>query len=115
MQYITSGPGGTFGVCFATLHGDSDVRDVWMDVILGTFGGDDPTDHVTFGCHVVATGSGDPVITAVDGAAVFAYRPIMGRRLTREQALSHERVDDFWRIVDLMLLSDPEVHSLIYA
>ena len=39
----------------------------------------------------------------------------MGERLTREQALLHPRLGDFWVVVDLMLLSDPEVHAHLYG
>jgi hypothetical protein len=115
MQNVTRLDGSTFGVCFASLHDEPAVKDAWIDVILGTFGDGAPEDHVTFGCRIVpGSASRPPVISAVDAAAAFGYRPIMGLRLTREQALQHPRVDDFWTIVDLVLLADPEVHAHVY-
>jgi len=104
----------TFGVSFASLH-DGDAPDAWIDVILGTFGEGAPPDHLTFGCRVVPdTDSGVPVVTAVDAAAAFTYRPVMGRRLSRDEALEHPRIDDFWQVVDLMLLGDPDVRTHVY-
>jgi hypothetical protein len=55
------------------------------------------------------------VISAVDAAAAFVYRPVMGLRLTREQALEHPRVDDFWSTVDLVLLEDPDIRAHLYS
>ena len=116
MRYITSDHSSTFGICFASLHEGKEANEAWLDVILGTFGEGAPTDHVTFGCRVTpSSGSDGPVIAAVDAASAFIYRPVMGQRLTREQALSHPRLADFWAIVDLMLLFDPEVHALLYG
>ena len=84
-------------------------------MILGTFGEGAPPDHVTFGCQIVpGQRSNDPVISAVDAAAAFAYRPVMGRKLTREEALQHPRVDDFRRVVDLILLAEPAVRPHVY-
>ena len=83
MRYITLDQSSTFGICFASLHDEKDAKEGWLDVILGTFGKDGSNDHVTFGCRVsLATGSNDPVITAVDAASAFAYQPVMGQRLT---------------------------------
>lgn len=116
MRSITIDHSSTFGICFASLHEDEDAKEGWLDVILGTFGEGGLSDHVKFGCRVTpASGSNGPVIAAVDAASAFAYQPVMGQRLTREQALSHPRLEDFWAIVDLMLLLDPEVHAQMYG
>ena len=114
MRYITIDHSSTFGICFASLH---EGEETWLDVILGTFGEGAPNDHVTFGCRVTpASGSSiDPVVAVVDAASAFTYRPVMGQRLTREQALSHPRLGDLWAIADLMLLFDPEVHAQLYG
>ena len=115
MRYITSERGGTFGVCFASLHETNGVKDGWLDVILGAFGDGSSPDHVTFGCHVTPSSGADLVVSAVDAASAFTYQPVMGERLTRDRALSHPRIADFWAVVDLMLLSDPEVHAHLYG
>jgi hypothetical protein len=38
----------------------------------------------------------------------------MGQKFTRKEALKHPRIDDFWQVVDLMLLADPEVRAHLY-
>jgi hypothetical protein len=115
MQYVAREDGSTFGVCFASLHDEPGAENAWLDVILGTFGECAPSDHVTFGCRIIpGTTSRGPVISIVDAAAAFTYRRIMGRKLTREEALEDPRLEDFWRVVDLMILADPEVHSHLY-
>jgi hypothetical protein len=112
MQTVLRSDGSTFGVAFASLHDDQGVRDAWLDAILGTFGDDAASDHVTFGCRVtLGVTSTLPGISLVDAATPFLYRPVMGRRLTREEALEHPRLNDFWHVVDLILLEDPEVHA----
>src|SRR5580693_4829077 len=96
---ITNDHGSTFGICFASLHETEEAQEGWLDVILGTFGEGAPPDHLTFGCHVTpSSGGGGLVITAVDAAFAFEYKPVMGERLTREQAFSHPRLADSWAI-----------------
>ncbi len=115
MQNVAPPDGSTYAVCFASLHDDPGGREAWIDVILGTFGDGAPSDHVTFGCRIVpGSASRAPLISLVDAAAAFVYKPVMGRNLTREEALGHPRLDDFWRVVDLMILADPEVHAHVY-
>jgi hypothetical protein len=112
MQTVTRPDGSTLGVCFASLHGEPGPPDAWLDVILGTFGEDISTDHVTFGCRVLpATAPESLVISVEDAAAAFAYRPIMGRRLKRDEALSHTRYAEFRQIVDLVVAEDPQVRN----
>lgn len=113
MSTIARANGSTFAVCFASLHGDGDV---WLDAILGTFGGASNDDHVTFGCHVKRSAKrGAPVITSVDAATAFTYRPVMGAVLTRDMALKHERLSDLWKVVDLLLVGEPLVRSFLYG
>ncbi len=113
---VRDGDSSTFAVCFASLDDDDGVRLAWMDGILGTFGERAPQDHITFGCRVSPGGdSRGPVISAVDAALAFTYRPVMGQRLTRAEALGHPRIEDFWAIVDLVLMGDASVRSYVYA
>src|SRR5690349_8543346 len=39
-------------IYLAACHHHDDVREAWIDVILGTFGIRDSADHVTFGVRV---------------------------------------------------------------
>jgi len=103
-------------VSFAALHTHDGVREAWIDVILGTFGDDAATDHLTFGCRVgPVVGEDEPAATAVDAAQPYGDGSIWGRKLKREEALRHHRVPEFWDVVDYVLLADPVVHHHVYG
>lgn len=92
------------GAYFAACHRHPD-REVQMDVVLGTWGTDDATDHVTFSCRLRRTGA-----MLVDATIVTtSHKPILGAQLTRDEALAHPRIDDFWDVVDHVSTADPTV------
>jgi hypothetical protein len=96
--------GDAHAVYFAACHGHPD-HEAWLDVVVGTWGGDEAGDHVTFSCRLRGDGA-----TAVDApVAVEGKGRFMGRRLTRDEALADSRVDAFWRVVDLVALEDSAV------
>lgn len=102
-------------IFFAALH-SHDAPEAWIDVILGTFGDDDPSDHVTFGCRVGAIdGQLEPAATLVPAAKPYGNAPIWGVKLDREAALLHPRLPEFWEVVDFVLTKDDDVHSHIYG
>ena len=41
--------------------------------------------------------------------------PIFGRKLTREEALAHPWLDNYWSVVDFILTEDPIVHDHVYG
>ena len=83
--------------------------EIWIDVILGTWGSDDHSDHVTFGCRYGdVAGQVDHACSLTD-AAQLSDDPILGRRLTRKQALRHNRLGEFWQIVDLVMTTVPAI------
>jgi hypothetical protein len=87
-------------------------EEAWIDVILGTWGRDDPHDHVTFGawCEV---GQGCMLVEGAQAAP--QGKPVYGRRLTREEGVVHPRVDGFWRVIDAVLTDDPTVSRFYYG
>ncbi|MEU0081511.1 hypothetical protein [Micromonospora tulbaghiae] len=97
----------TEAVYFASCYHHDGVHEVWIDAILGSWGGDDFDDHVTFGCRVgPVAGSPGPAATLVDGGEVAGDSPIFGRKLSREEGLAHPRLAEFWQMVDLVLERD---------
>lgn len=103
-------------VVFAALHRHEDVSEAWMDVILGTFSNDASDDHVTFGCRVgPVAGQDEPAASLVQAAVPYSDAPIWGRKLTRTEALSHSRLQDFWDVVDFVLTDQPVVHDHVYG
>jgi hypothetical protein len=107
--------GSAYAVVFAACHCHGDGNEVWIDAILGSFGGDDPSDHVTFGCRVgPVQGQQEPAATAVDAATPYSDQPLWGLKLTRAQALEHPRLPEFWDLAGFILMADPDVHEHVY-
>src|SRR5712692_8929589 len=71
--------GSAYAVVFAACRCHGDGNEVWIDAILGSFGGDDPSDHITFGCRAgPVQGQREPAATAVDAATPYSDQPIWG-------------------------------------
>ncbi len=102
-------------ITFAALHTHDSVHEAWIDAILGTFVDDRTDDHVTFGCRVgPVEGQIDPAATLVTAATPYSDNPLWGTKLSREAALSHARLPEFWEVVDHVLVEDPTVHHHVY-
>lgn len=105
--------GDAYAVYFAACHGHPE-HEAWIDVVLGTWGAEDPddgADHVTLSCQLRAEGA-----AAVDApVAVEGTAEMFGTKLTRDQALSHDWLPNFWEVVDLVATSDPDVKSQVYV
>ena len=107
--------GSAYPVVFAARHRHGDSNEVWIDAILGSFGGDDSSGHVTLSCRVGRVqGQREPAASAFDAATSYSSQPIWGRKLTRAQALEHPRRPEFWDVADFILLTDPDVKEHIY-
>lgn len=101
---------------FAACHKHQGVKEVWIDVILGTWGQDRPDDHVTFGCRVgPVEGQVEPAATLVAAASVLPSDPLFGRKLSREEALPHPWLKEYWQVVDYLLLNDPTIRKHLYG
>jgi hypothetical protein len=108
--------GDAYAIVFAACHVHDGEREAWIDVILGTFSSDDASDHVTFGARVgPVAGQADPAATAVPAAAAYSQSQFWGIKLSRDEALAHPRIDEFWEIVDYVLLTEPVVHAHVYG
>lgn len=106
---------GAHAVTFSALHHHDGRHEAWIDAILGSFG-PDFTDHVTFGCRVgPVENSPGPAATAAQAAVPYSDRPIWGRKLSRDEALQHHRIDDFWRVVDFLLEHEPTINAHVHA
>lgn len=107
---------GPYAIAFSALHWHGEAE-AWIDVIFGTFEGDAADDdRTTFGCRVGRVeGSDEPAATAVEAAVPYSDGPVFGRKLSRDDALTHSRVADFWRVVDVVLEHEPAVTHHIYG
>jgi hypothetical protein len=79
--------------------------------VLGTWGVDVPTaDHLTFSCELRPYGA-----MALDAPLTLTETPsILGLALTRDQALVHRKISDFWAVVDVIAAHDPAVRRTVY-
>jgi hypothetical protein len=108
---FVSGADGPAAVYFASTHTHAGHA-ARIDVTLGTWGAEPPRDDlVTFSCELRVEGA-----RAVDAPATLSDAPpILGSMLTREQALAHPLVEDFWAVVDTVGEQDPAVHEEVYG
>ncbi len=90
--------------CYATTCGHSGIPLVTMDVTFGNWTDGSDSDHVTFSCRYRPEGA-----MAVNAPATGLQTRVMGKQLTRKEALRHPRIDDFWEVADFVCLHDPEV------
>jgi hypothetical protein len=59
--------------------------------------------------------SDEPAATLVQAAEPYGSSPIWGQKLTRQGALVHPRLQEFWEIVDYVLVADSVVHHHVYG
>lgn len=108
---FVSGPDGPVAAYFASTHTHAGGA-ARIDVTLGTWGVDPPADdHVTFSCELKVAGA-----MALDApVSLTDAPPILGRMLSREEALGHALVGEFWSVVDAIGEQDPAIHEEVYG
>ena len=89
--------------------------EAFVDVILGSWGGPEYDDNVTFGCRLgEIEGHAGPQASLVTGGALRGDQPIMGKKLERDEALSHPMIGEFWDLIDWLILNDSLLHEKVY-
>ena len=93
--------GGTLAVFWAFLYDHPGNPEVLIDATFGTWGIEGYTaDHETFGARTGAVDGGtDVASTLVTGAELADDDPRYGVKLTRELALAHPRLNQFWLVL----------------
>jgi hypothetical protein len=107
---------GPYAIAFTALH-HHEGFEAWMDVIFGSFDGDAiDDDRTTFGCRIgPVEGSQEPAATAVAAAVPYRDSPTFGHKLSRDEALNHPRLPEFWQVVDFLLVDEPTINHHVYA
>jgi hypothetical protein len=106
---------GPYAIAFTALHHHIH-HEAWMDVIFGSFEAEPSEDRITFGCRVgPVEGSDEPGATAVQAAVPYTDSLMFGHKLSRDEALAHQRLADFWRVVDFLLESEPTLNHHVYG
>jgi hypothetical protein len=105
-----------YAIALTALH-HHEGFEAWMDVIFGSFAGDASDDsRITFGCRVgPVEGNREPAATAVTAAVPYRHSPTFGHKLSRDEALTHPRLPEFWRVVDFLLVDEPVINHHVYA
>lgn len=113
---------GAYAIYYASCYHHDGVHEAWLDVILDDqWAPDAPVsrpgpDRVTFGCRVgPVANSPMPACTLVTAATVAPDTPFYGRKLTREAALAHPWLPDYWKTIDHILEHDPTVTHHLYG
>ena len=101
----------TLAVFLAFLYDHQGIREVFTDVIFGTWGDDEFTaDHVTFGSRTGPVENSDqPQSTLLPGAEQGSDAAFYGRKLTRAEGLAHPLLPRFWEVNDFVLSEIPAI------
>ena len=105
----------TLAVFWAFLYDHLGDREVFIDATFGTWGeAESSDDHVTFGSRTGQVEQHPHIASSlVTGAESADDDPRYGQKLTREQALVHPRVDEFWMLNDMVLTEVAEVREFM--
>jgi hypothetical protein len=107
--------GDAHAVYNATCH-HHDGDEARIDATFSPTWGYEGDEDVTFGCRVGRSAGQDrPVRSLVTGEGAFDDAPTFGRKLTRDEALMHPLIEDFWALVDHILVNDPVVRDHVYG
>lgn len=107
--------GDAYAVFFASCY-HHDGHEAWIDVVFSPTWEDGVDDRVTFGCRVgPIEGQPDPAASLMAAAAAFGDSATFGRKLTRDEALEHPMLGEFWAVVDHVLTRDPVVSAHVYG
>jgi hypothetical protein len=101
-----------YAVYFADWYPHED--EAWRDIVLGSFDEPDYTDQVTFGCRIGhVDGQAGPACSLVQAATQRSDAAIFGQRLSRDSALEHPRLGEFWAVTDWLILNDRLLHEKV--
>ena len=93
-----------------------DDRDAWIDVTLDS-DWDDPseTGRVSMACRVGRfDGNAEPAASLVAAGMAYPDATTFGQRLSREEALEHPELPEFWEVVDFLLHNDSDLERHVY-
>lgn len=90
-------------------------NEAWIDVAFGSFQAPDYADNVTFGCRVGhVEGQAEPACSLVAAAQPAADDAIFGHKLSRDEALAHPLLNEFWEVVDWLIEHDPLLNKHVF-
>jgi hypothetical protein len=95
---------------YAVCHGHPN-HEVSLDMMFGTWGTGDMSDHETFSCRVRPDGAVvvDPFVTVSLDPRAEDLPAIFGRTVPRDEALAHPMLRRVWTVVDALVLGVPPI------
>ena len=107
--------GDAYAVYYASCY-HHDGHEVWIDAVFSPTWGEDADDHLTFGCRVGRVdGHREPAASLVTAAAAWGESRVFGHKLTRDEALAHPLLGEFWALVDHVLMHDNVISNHLYG
>jgi hypothetical protein len=102
--YVSRG-NASLAAYYAVCHGHPD-HEVSMDLMFGTWGSGDMSDHETFSCRIRPEGVMvvDPFVTLSLDSKADDLSAIFGRTIPRDEALLHPMLGQVWQVVDALVL-----------
>jgi hypothetical protein len=86
-----------------------------VDVTLGSWQEPAYADNVMFGCRIgPVEGQAEPACSLVHSGQTLRDSPILGRKLTRDEALEHPWLSSFWEVLDWLILNDSTLHEHVF-
>lgn len=94
----------------AFLYDHEGGREVYLDLVIGTWGDNgDPSTRLTFSTRTGPTEGGVIGSTLLDGRANSPDYDIFGRKVSREEGLTHPLLPTVWLCNDTVLAQVPAV------
>ena len=107
--------GDAYAVYYASCY-HHDGHEVWIDAVFSPTWGEEADDHFTFGCRVGPVGGqAEPAASLVPAAQAWGESRVFGHKLSRDDALSHPMLGEFWELVDHVLIWDTVVSTHVYG
>ena len=107
--------GDAYAVCYASCY-HHDGHEAWIDAVFSPSWDEDADDRITFGCRVgPAEGQSEPAASLVSAAAAWGDSRVFGHKLSRDDALAHPMLGEFWDLVDHLLTHEAVVRTHIYG
>lgn len=92
------------------------AHEAFIDVVFSPTWDNNADDHVSFGCRVgPMDGRSGPQSSLTTGGTAFEQSRMFGQKLTREDALTHPQLPEFWAVVDHVLTHDQVVRTHVYG
>jgi hypothetical protein len=105
--------GSAYAVGYIECHRHNKVPELFFTTIFGTWDEDKNDDHITFSCRYGEIVKGGEFACTLLNVSDAYNKPIFGKRLTRDEATSHQKISEFWKVVDYLLEDDPLIHDYL--